>query len=55
MPFESKAYNYNLPKESIKQEPYKNPNLSKLLIAESKEIIDFAILFLLFKGHLYLL
>tara|TARA_Y100000591_G_scaffold122896_1_gene104924 strand:+ start:198 stop:1193 length:996 start_codon:yes stop_codon:yes gene_type:complete len=41
MPFESKAYNYNLPKDSIKQEPYKDPNLSKLLIADSKEIIEF--------------
>tara|TARA_B100000575_G_scaffold288821_1_gene289513 strand:- start:85 stop:1080 length:996 start_codon:yes stop_codon:yes gene_type:complete len=42
MPFEAKVYNYKLPKDSIKQEPYKDPNLSKLLIAESKEIIDFA-------------
>ncbi len=41
MPFESKVYNYNLPKDSINQEPYKDPNLSKLLIAESKEIIKF--------------
>jgi len=41
MPFESKAYNYKLPKKSIKQEPYKNPNLSKLLIADSKKIIKF--------------
>tara|TARA_Y100001970_G_scaffold51526_1_gene65178 strand:- start:1343 stop:2338 length:996 start_codon:yes stop_codon:yes gene_type:complete len=41
MPFETKVYNYKLPKDSIKQEPYKDPNLSKLLIAESKEIIAF--------------
>ena len=33
MPFESKVYNYNLPKESINQTPYTDPNLSKLLIA----------------------
>ena len=41
MPFESKVYNYNLPKTSIKQTPYKDPNLSKLLIADTKKIIDF--------------
>ena len=41
MPFESKVYNYNLPKASIKQTPYKDPNLSKLLIADTKKIIDF--------------
>ena len=41
MPFESKVYNYNLPKESINQTPYTDPNLSKLLIAESKQIIEF--------------
>lgn len=41
MPFESKVYNYNLPKNSINQTPYKDPNLSKLLIAESKKIIKF--------------
>ena len=41
MPFESKVYNYNLPKESIKQTPYKDPTLSKLLIAETKQIIEF--------------
>ena len=41
MPFESRDYNYNLPKDSIKQVPYKDPGISKLLIAESKEIIQF--------------
>ena len=41
MPFESKVYNYNLPKKSINQTPYKDPNLSKLLIAETKNIIEF--------------
>ena len=41
MPFESKVYNYNLPKKSINQTPYKDPNLSKLLIAETKKIIEF--------------
>ena len=41
MPFESKVYNYNLPKESINQTPYKDPNLSKLLIADTKQIIEF--------------
>ena len=41
MPFESKVYNYNLPKESINQTPYKDPNLSKLLIADTKKIIQF--------------
>ena len=41
MPFESKLFDYNLPKESINQNPYKNPNKSKLLVAESDEIIEF--------------
>ena len=41
MPFESKVYNYNLPKESINQTPYTDPNLSKLLIADTKQIIEF--------------
>ena len=41
MPFESMVYNYNLPKKSINQIPYKDPNLSKLLIAETKKIIEF--------------
>ena len=41
MPFESKLFDYNLPKESINQNPYKNPNKSKLLVAESEEIIEF--------------
>ena len=41
MPFESKVYNYNLPKESINQTPYTDPNLSKLLIADTKKIIQF--------------
>ena len=41
MPFESKVYNYNLPKKSINQTPYKDPNLSKLLIAETQKIIEF--------------
>ena len=41
MPFESKLFDYNLPKESINQTPYKNPSKSKLLVAESDEIIEF--------------
>ena len=41
MPFESEVYNYKLPKKSINQSPYKDPNLSKLLIAETKKIIEF--------------
>ena len=41
MPFESKLFDYKLPKESINQKPYKNPNNSKLLIAESNEVIKF--------------
>ena len=41
MPFESKLFDYNLPKESINQKPYKNPNNSKLLIAETNEVIKF--------------
>ena len=41
MPYESKLFDYNLPKESINQNPYKNPNNSKLLIADSKKIISF--------------
>jgi len=41
MPFESKLFDYNLPKESINQKPYKNPNNSKLLIAESNDVIKF--------------
>ena len=40
MPYESKLFDYNLPKESINQNPYKNPNNSKLLIADSKKIIS---------------
>ena len=41
MPFESDIFDYNLPKDSINQNPYKNPSNSKLLIADSKEIIKF--------------
>ena len=41
MPFESINFDYKLPKESINQNPYKNPNNSKLLIADTKEIIKF--------------
>ena len=41
MPYESKLFDYNLPKEFINQNPYKNPNNSKLLIADSKKIISF--------------
>ena len=41
MPFESKVYNYNLPNDSINQTPYTDPNLSKLLIADTKQIIEF--------------
>ena len=32
---------YSLPLESIAQEPYKNPENSKLLVAETKEIYKF--------------
>jgi len=41
MPFESKVYNYKLPEASIKQTPYTNPNQSKLLIADTRKIIEF--------------
>ncbi len=41
MPFESDIFDYNLPNDSINQNPYKNPNNSKLLLADSKEIIKF--------------
>ena len=41
MPFESEIFDYNLPKDSINQNPYKNPNNSRLLLADSKEIIKF--------------
>ena len=37
----SSLFNYELPKSSINQIPYQNPLDSKLLIAESKEIIYF--------------
>ena len=41
MPFESKLFDYNLPRESINQNPYTNPDDSKLLIADTKKIYTF--------------
>ena len=41
MPFESKVFDYHLPTTAINQNPYKDPNQSKLLHANTKEIIKF--------------
>ena len=41
MPFKSKILDYHLPPESINQNPYKDPNNSRLLIANTREIITF--------------
>ena len=41
MPFKSKLFDYNLPRESISQNPYLNPDDSKLLIAETMQIFTF--------------
>ncbi len=41
MPFESKLFDYNLPRESINQNPYTNPDDSKLFIAETMQIYSF--------------
>jgi S-adenosylmethionine:tRNA ribosyltransferase-isomerase len=41
MPFKSEIFDYHLPSESINQNPYKDPNDSKLLIANKRDIITF--------------
>ena len=41
MPFKSKIFDYHLPPESINQNPYKDPNKSRLLIANTKNITTF--------------
>ena len=41
MPFKSKIFDYHLPPESINQNPYKDPNKSRLLIANTKDITTF--------------
>ena len=41
MPFESKIFDYDLPEISINQNPYNDPNNSKLLDANTKKIIKF--------------
>ena len=41
MPFKSDIFDYHLPSESINQNPYKDPNNSKLLIANKRDIITF--------------
>ena len=41
MPFKSSIFDYHLPPESINQNPYKDPNKSQLLIANTRDIITF--------------
>ena len=41
MPFKSNIFDYHLPPESINQNPYKDPNKSQLLIANTRDIITF--------------
>jgi len=41
MPFKSNIFDYHLPPESINQNPYKDPNESQLLIANTRDIITF--------------
>ncbi len=42
MAFESKSFDYDLPVASINQNPYNDPNNSKLLDANTKKIIEFS-------------
>lgn len=42
MPFESRSFDYDLPETSINQNPYNDPNNSKLLDANTKKIIEFS-------------
>ena len=41
MSYHTKLYDYDLPLSSINQNPYRHPEESSLLIAESKKIIKF--------------
>lgn len=42
MPFESKSFDYDLPEAAINQNPYNDPNNSKILDASTKKIIEFS-------------